>query len=329
MSSETRAERLGRTISVPRPADFDEFWTTALAELASVDPETTFELRSDLSSESVDVFDVRFTSLEGVRVAAWYTRPAGVAAAASLPGLMISPGYISEPLLGKAWSKRGYAVMGVSPRGKLRADSQVNPGYPGLLVSEILDPYRYTYRGFYLDAVRALDVLDGVDEVDSSRLAAMGSSQGGGLSLIVAALRPRVSCAVIGAPFLVGMIEAASLTSSYPYQEISDYLKVHPDSVECVQTVLSYFDGLNFADRVTVDTLMHFGLRDDVCAPEVAYALAQALPKKPELHVYAECGHDAGLPAATVPICAFLDLRLHPVAAAGGQINNKELGLDI
>ena len=66
------------------------------------------------------------------------------------------PGYVSEPTLPKSWAKMGYAAVGVAPRGKLRSNSQYNPGYPGLLIDRIVDRTTYGYRGFYCDALRAI-----------------------------------------------------------------------------------------------------------------------------------------------------------------------------
>jgi len=49
------------------------------------------------------------------------------------------------------------AAIGVAPRGKLRSNDRFNPGYPGLLVNNMVDRHTYSYRGFYMDAARAVD----------------------------------------------------------------------------------------------------------------------------------------------------------------------------
>ena len=76
------------------------------------------------------------------------------------------PGYVSEPTLPKSWAKLGYAAVGVAPRGKLRSNRHFNPGYPGLLVNNIVDRHTYSYRGFYVDACRAVDFVLTRPEVD-------------------------------------------------------------------------------------------------------------------------------------------------------------------
>ena len=42
----------------------------------------------------------------------------------------------------------------------------------------ILDPKTYYYRGVYLDAVRAVEVVSGFAEVDEKRIGVIGASQG-------------------------------------------------------------------------------------------------------------------------------------------------------
>jgi cephalosporin-C deacetylase len=276
-----------------KPADFDQFWTAVLAEADRLPLAPTFEPVPLRSTPQVDVFDVRFTSLDGLRIAAWYCRPAG--RRGPLPGLIIVPGYVSEPLLPKLWAERGYATLSLAPRGKLRSNARFNPGYPGLLTHNIVDRNTYGYRGFYADAYRAVDVLLSRAEVDRGRIGVHGSSQGGALTVLISSLRREITCGAAGAPYLCGFMDAAALTHSYPYQEINDYLRLYPERAEAVRATLNYYDIINFADRITCPMLINIGLEDDVCPPETGYALVRAMTNaRVDLHVYPNCAHDAG-----------------------------------
>jgi cephalosporin-C deacetylase len=302
------------TTTVPRPADFEEFWQRALAELAAVPTAEEFVRRADLSTPDVDIFDVRYDGTGGVRVAGWYARPSGPAPAGGFPGLLLIPGYISDPTVPKTFAAAGYAVLSVAPRGKLRATAVVNPGYPGLLVRDIVDPESWAYRGFFLDTVRGFDVLASRAEVDPTRVGVHGSSQGGGLGVAVAALRPgRVACLSAGAPFLCAIVECVRLTRTYPYQEIREFLQVHPELLPAVERSAAYLDGLNLAAAVRCPTQVYLGLRDDVCPPESGFALVRHLPVDVELHTFEGAGHDAGLPEMAAEIDEFLARHLRPV----------------
>ena len=284
---------------------------------ARIPLQATLEPVPNRSTDDVEVFDIGYDSLDGVRVAGWYCRPRASTIAPPYPGLLIVPGYISEPTLPKSWARQGYATVGVAPRGKLRSNRQYNPGYPGLLIDNILDRNTYAYRGFFIDAARAVDFLHARPEVDRSRIGVHGSSQGGALTITTAALRAdAIACGAAGAPYLCGYMDAASLTHSYPYEEINEYLRLYPDREPAVRETLNYFDGINFAPRIRCPMLVYIGLRDDVCPPETGYALYDALTCDKTLHTCDGCAHDAGAYWESKRVEAFLAEHLRPTRAA-------------
>jgi cephalosporin-C deacetylase len=299
-------------VTVDRPPDFDEFWVQSQRLLDEVPAQSRLTHRPDLSTDAVEVHELHYTSFQDVRIAAWYTAPTG--ASGRLPAVAHIPGYISEPSILKSWSRRGYVAVGLAPRGKLRSDAAVNPGYPGLLTHHIIDRFAYGYRGFYLDVLRGLDVLAELPSVDPDRIGVFGSSQGGGLGIVAAALRPDlVKCVASGAPYLCGIMASTRLTHSYPYEEITEYLRIHPDHEPLVAETATYYDGLNFAPQVTSPALVHLGLRDDVCPPETGYAVYRRLAGPKQLRTYARSAHDAGRRLVEPEISEFIAGFLRPV----------------
>jgi cephalosporin-C deacetylase len=278
---------------VTKPTGFDAFWqgVSRQAEAIPLDPEAIAEpLRT---SDDIEVFQVFYNSLDHVRVAAWYCRPAR--RAERTPALLFLPGYQMDPPIPKEWAGKGYIALSVAPRGKLRSMRQFNPGYPNLLTSNIVDRHTYAYRGFYVDAWRGIDFLLSRPEVDPTRIGVTGSSQGGGLTICTAAMRPEVRAAAAGAPYLCGFLDAIELTHTYPYEEINDYLRQHPDSRAAVEETLAYFDGLNFAPRIRCPIIVNIGLQDNVCPPETGYALFNTIGAADKrLYTYDGHGHDAG-----------------------------------
>ncbi len=306
MTGQTKADYRSK---VRRPEDIDRFWDGILGQTAAIPLDAAVVPDPLWSSPQAEVSQVHYTSLDGVRIAGWYACPPNHSG--NLPGLLVVPGYSMEPLVPKAWAAKGYAAFSVAPRGKLRSNSQFNPGYPGLLTYNITDRNTYTYRGFYMDACRGVDFLLARDEVDSDRLGVTGHSQGGGLAVAVAALRREIRAATAGAPFLCGFMDAIELTDSYPYQEIADYLRQRPESRQQVADTLAYFDGINLAPRVACPIIVNIGLQDSTCPPETGYALFRALGSvEKHLYDYDGHGHDANNHHHSQVIDAFLAQQL-------------------
>lgn len=296
---------------VKRPDDFDEFWDRLLETAAAIPLRSHVEHLPLRSTDEVDVFAAHFDSLDDIRIFGWYSVPRD--RPSPLPALLYVPGYISDPPLQKAWSTRGYAVLSVAPRGKIGAYDRFNPGYPGLLTHNIVDRNTYGYRGFYIDAARGVDFLLSRPEVDRSKIGVFGSSQGGGLAIVVAALRREIAAASAGVPYLCGMLEASELTSTYPYYEIRDYLRLYPERRDAVAETLAYFDGINFAPRITCPTIVNLGLQDNVCPPETGFAVFEAIgARDKKLYPYDKCGHDGGRIEHDPLIAKFFEKHLQP-----------------
>lgn len=302
--------------AVTKPADFDAFWDDIMTQAAAIPLNAEVTPVPLRSTSAVEVFEVHYDSLDNVRVAGWYCVPR--VRPEPLPAMVFYPGYISEPGLPKAYALRGYATFGAAPRGKLRSNAQFNPGYPGLLTHNITDRNTYSYRGFYVDAFRVIDFLLERPEVDNARIGVQGGSQGGALTLLAASMRPEIAAASAQAPYLAGMIDAIKLTHSYPYEEINEYLHLHPDSYDQVVETLAYFDCHNFVNRIQCPIIVNIGLNDDVCPPETGYAVFEKIgaPNK-KLYTYAGHGHDSNSYEHGAIINSFLDgiLQPKPVAA--------------
>ena len=104
--------------TVKKPADFDAFWNGVLQQAAAVPLEP--EMISDplRTSAEVEVFQVFYTSLEHVRIAAWYCRPTH--RAERIPAVLLLPGYQADPPIPKEWALKGYGALSVAPRSLQR-----------------------------------------------------------------------------------------------------------------------------------------------------------------------------------------------------------------
>ncbi len=284
-----------------REPDFDAFWSQTLEEGRHAPLHPRIEPVS-YPVDGIRVATASYDGWNGARICGWYLLPES---GGPHPALVFYHGYggskgtVYDYL---PWLVQGYAVLAIDVRGQSGESS--NPGnYPGghvkgWMTQGITDPKTYYYRGAFVDAVRAIDFLETQgNDIDMQRLGVTGGSQGGGLTIAVAALDSRPVAAVAFVPFLCHYRRALTITDQMPYGEISQYLRVYPEREAFVYRTLSYCDGMNLASNVRCPIMMTVGLQDLICPPSTVYAAYNHLGAETKsLLVYPYNGHE-GNPA--------------------------------
>jgi cephalosporin-C deacetylase len=272
-----------------REPDFDSFWQETVNEAAR-QPLNAELIPYGLPSRGVECFALRFDGFGGGRLAGWYLRPDG---AGPFPGLAVYHGYSgrgTRPLDLLALASQGICVLSMDCRGQ-NGQSQdagvyTEGHYQGWMTQGIRSPRNYYYRYVYADALRALEVLAHRQEVDAKRLAISGGSQGGGLTLAVAALSRRPILALADIPFLCDYRRAVAITPAGPYPEIASFLKAFPDLQQTVFRTLSYFDCLNLAPNIACRTVISNCLWDDICPPSTIFAVHNHIVAEKQMEIY-------------------------------------------
>jgi cephalosporin-C deacetylase len=305
-----------RTYRAPHaaPADFDAFWSGTLEGARSHDLNATFE-RVDTPYRTVDVYDVTFAGWAGQPIKGWLTLPR--ARDGRLPCVVEFIGYGGGRGLATdhlTYASAGYAHVIMDTRGQGSVWRQGDtpddapgsgPQVPGFMTRGVAHRDTYYYRRVFTDAVRAVEAARSHPDVDGSRLAVVGGSQGGGIALAAAGLTDVALC-LPDVPFLCHYDRAARLVDSFPYGEIVTYLKTHKGRAQDVFGVLAYFDGVHFAARAQASALFSVGLMDDVCPPSTVYAAFNAYAGDKDIRVYEFNRHEGGENVHTLEKLRFL-----------------------
>lgn len=284
------------------PPDFDEFWNLTLAETRRHPLAATFE-PVDYGLQTVDCYDLTFAGFGGAPIKGWFLYPAGtedpLPCVVQYVGYGGGRGFPADWLL---WSSAGFANLVMDTRGQgstwRRGDTPdpqgSAPHHPGFMTAGILNPDDYYYRRLFADGVRAVEAARSHALVDGERVAVTGRSQGGGISLAVAALLPDVAITMPDVPFLCHYRRATEITDLAPYAEIAAYCKVHRDQIACVFDTLAYFDGVNFAARAQAPALFSVGLMDEVCPPSTVFAAYNHYAGPKQIEVFPYNNHEGG-----------------------------------
>ena len=272
-----------------RPKDFDLFWTSTRRELAATPLDAKLTPDPANSDAETACFKVDYASLHGIAIHARYCRPAG---AGKHPAVLITPWYskgaIPPP---RSLAQRGIAALEFQARGFEVDQSSYPLANSWYILDGIETPESYIYREIVSHALRGLDFLAAQPDVNANSLAVMGASQGGGVSLLVAGLDPRVKAVSADFPFLTDWPESLDAPEGV-YPSVRKYIAEHPDRRDAVMKTVSYYDTLDVADRIAVPVFVQAGLKDKTCpAPEIETMYRRLKSKRKTLKEYPDADH--------------------------------------
>lgn len=296
----------------PKPPDFDEFWSRALAEQEHTDPQAELKPAA-FSAPFAECFDLYFSGVGGARIHAMYLRPK---TKNMLPAILRFHGYTSNS--GDWYDKlpyvaSGYAIAAMDCRGQGGSSEDVSrvtgSTFHGHIVRGLQDePDQLLFRQIYLDTVQLARVLMSFEEIDPKRIGVTGASQGGGLSLACAALEPRVAMVAPVYPFLSDFRRVWEMDlAKAAYEELTTFFRQFDPlhlREEDIFMRLGYIDVQHLADRIAGRVLFTMALMDTVCPPSTQFAAYNKIRSPKELLIYPDYGHET-LPGSADRIFQF------------------------
>lgn len=264
------------------PDDFDDFWSRNKAQAACYPLTYTREKAPEYCTDKIDCWLIRLQlNSRGQSVYGYLTMPKN-ARAGQHPVVLCPPGAgvktIKEPLRHKYYAEQGCIRMemeihGIDPRLTPEQFSQItralNTGDNGYMCNGLDNRDNFYMKRVFLACVRCIDLLTSLPEWDGRNVILQGGSQGGALSIITAALDPRVTACVANHPAMSDMAGfKASRADGWPHFSTMNGM----DTPEKIRT-MAYYDVVNFARRLKVPCYMTWGFNDNVCPPTTSYAV--------------------------------------------------------
>lgn len=264
----------------------DFFWKKTREELSSI----PINAKIEKLNEALPYLKYAITvqSLNHITVAGFLALPVqGEGGAKPWPLIVTVPGY-SGNAQGVMLSEcqRGYAVLQVFPRGQ--GESSKYYKINGDKLSTHLEkPEGAYYQGAYADVIRFIDYMVTRADIDSSRIAMVATSQGGGIALAISALDPRIKAVVAHVPFLCNIRLAATIPNSL----VKTLLDKSNNNNEAALQTLDFFDPFQLARRIGVPILMSAGGRDSTCPKATIESVYNKLSAKKGLEIYPQLTH--------------------------------------
>ena len=286
----------GRSEMLP-PPDFDAYWDRARAELEKVPMDASVTRVPDKDTSTGLLHRVELATVGNTRIVCWYYVPRDAldskgSSVRKYRAIQIMPGYgAEEPPLDRTSS--GYVTLSVNPRshGPSR-EFWKSPGEH--MMHDITEPERYYYRLAFLDCVRAAQFLFNRPEVDPSRVATEGGSQGGLFAIATAALEPRIACVCSNVTAFSDYPDGMILGLIGHHGAFRQRLADAGAAATAIRKSLAYTDGANMASRVKCPVQINMGGQDPVCNFVCGIVTYNRLPQDTEkqFNVMPEAVHE-------------------------------------
>ncbi len=276
------------------PADFDAFWSGAKDDLAKIPLDAEMTLLPERCTETVSVYHVNLRNYGKSRLFGILCTPKKEG---KYPALLHVPGAGVRAYGGDVSNaEKGIITFQIGIHGvPVTMDDEVYDNLrfgalDGYWNYNMDDKDRFYYKRVYLGCLRANDFLASLPQFDGRNLAVTGGSQGGALSIVTAALDPRVKWLGAFYPALsdvTGYLEGRA--GGWPHY-------FSPGSVEVNNTkeklaTAGYYDVVNFARRLKIPGNYSWGFNDETCPPTSMYAAYNTITAPKSLFLALDTGH--------------------------------------
>lgn len=271
------------------PGDFDAFWDTVLSAAGGE------ELKADITplprygSEMSEVSLVCL-HISGRTVYGYLSRPKD---GRKHPVLFDPPGAgTGKRSPSTFYSDRGYIYFNISIHSGANSElddeayRKVTAGIGDYTRAGIGDRDSFYYKDVYAACARCIDFLCSLPDWDGKNVGVTGGSQGGALTLVTAALNPKVTFC---APFYPALCDL----TGFLHGRAGGWPKYFLDREETpgAQATLAYYDVVNFAKRVKCPVFFSMGFNDPVCSATSTWAAYNAITAPKTLECTRTNGH--------------------------------------
>jgi cephalosporin-C deacetylase len=283
----------GITPSSPRPADFDRFWQTKIAEINAI-PAHPVLTPAESGKPGVDYDKITLDGIRGTKIQGQLAWPS---VGGKHPALLIVQWAGVYPLV-REWATgpaaSGWLVLNINahdlpidatPAFYAEQSRHALANYPAIGSDDREKSY---FLRMYLACYRAAEYLAHREDWDGRTLVVQGTSQGGLQAIVTGALYPKVTAILVNVPAGSDQTGAeVGRQSGWPNWN-------HPmpgkDPVKVRETG-RYYDAVNFASRITCPALVAIGLIDETSAPAGVVASFNQMKGPKELVVMEHSDH--------------------------------------
>ncbi len=275
--------------------DFGEFWANAVTELRKKELVVKREKLSLPYDKSFTTYEITFNTHDDTLIHAYFSCP-NVKSAKKLPCVAYFHGGAGRKTIHHEILATGVCCFAIDVRSQsgTSVDQAVYTSgdrMGGLMSRGVLDKNEFYMKNIYLDAVRTIDVISTLEEVDTLRIVTFGESQGGALSIVASALSGKVK-KCYSAVTSYCCLKQRTESGSGVFDSTHAFLRLYPDKTDAVMHTLSYFDIINVVSLLKTPVSFCLALSDQICLPPYVYSAYHHTSCEKSIEMYPFSQHD-------------------------------------
>lgn len=309
---------------VTMPDDFDDFWEKGRKRLAAIPLDLKQEKVEALCDGTQDTYKISFANIDDTRIRGYLLIPK--------TGKAKYPAHIAVAPAGMGKPKDNFVgYLNVQARniclymGVYDHELGLPKDYYKTFVSKDGDvrgatgeAEKYFFYRAILGIDRAISWLASRKDVDTKRIVYSGSSQGGGMGLVLTGLNKSITAAAVSIPALCDHLAfRAGRQPGWPGVLARRYTgRMTPEKIEAIAGMMPYFDAVNFAKKITVPVFLCMGYQDVTCPPSGIYSAYNSISSPKQIVYDPDAAHKVSPKMAAV-LYPWIREKLGLPAAAG------------
>lgn len=279
--------------------DFKSFWSTAVNQVRSVSMQSETKLNAKASSSKFNVYDIKFRSYQKILI---YGRLYIPKKKKKTNPIIFCNDYNTPNIYKKYKLPEDFSYLFLTLRGHhtlnftIEEDEKNEKLTPNFLIENIYEPKHYYLTGLYLDIVRSIDFLRLNKNIDCSSISIIAKGISVSAALLAQSFNKRIKCLVLDSPNFVDLETSQNKSLSDATNEINKFISSLKRDRAKIKSNLSYYDGVNFADKVDIPILMVVGLRDHLSCPKASFGLFHHFNCDKTIEIYPDDGNECGGP---------------------------------
>ena len=274
-ASEKEMELMNQIIPQTKKDDFDSFWSEQVRKLREIPLEIERVKLDTPYDKTFTTYEITYNTHDKTRVHAYFSCPVNKTSE-KLPCVSrYHGGSLSKKIYPEIVST-GVCCFAIDVRSQGgttvdMAEYSMGDRCGALMSRDVIYKENFYMRNIYLDAIRAIDVIATLPEVDEEKIISYGASQGGALAIAAAAFSGKVLKTFAVVPSYICLKQRVEKNLGI-LDHVHTFLRFNPHYTDQVFDTLTYFDINNVVSQLKNPVSFFLGLTDPVCLPPFVYS---------------------------------------------------------